>query len=172
MVKYLYRRARPCYMIAKQLIDSAVEPENSTSTQKTSHSGDKSFWLDNDGELHREDGPAVEHANGTKAWYKKGRLHRLGGPALVYDNGDERWYKDGLLHREDGPAMSDVDGLKEWHLNGRRHRIDGPAIMLSGGLQEYYVNGRKFSEEEFYKYVDPITGEIFLPPGRKLNYDS
>lgn len=29
------------------------------------------------GELHREDGPAVEEADGTKKWYLNGQLHRL-----------------------------------------------------------------------------------------------
>ena len=29
--------------------------------------GDKSWYLN--GKLHREDGPAVEHADGYKAWY-------------------------------------------------------------------------------------------------------
>jgi hypothetical protein len=26
---------------------------------------------------HREDGPAVEYADGDKAWYKNGKLHRM-----------------------------------------------------------------------------------------------
>ena len=29
--------------------------------------GDKSWWLN--GKLHREDGPAIEWANGSKAWF-------------------------------------------------------------------------------------------------------
>jgi hypothetical protein len=37
--------------------------------------------------LHREDGPAVEHAYGSKSWYKEGKLHREGGPACEYANG-------------------------------------------------------------------------------------
>jgi hypothetical protein len=30
------------------------------------------YWYLN-GELHREDGPAIERANGTKAWYLNGK---------------------------------------------------------------------------------------------------
>jgi len=46
------------------------------------------------GQWHREDGPAVEHANGTRAWYRYGELHR-----------------------EDGPAVEDADGTRYWYLN-------------------------------------------------------
>jgi hypothetical protein len=27
------------------------------------------FWYDTDGKLHRDDGPAIERANGRKSWY-------------------------------------------------------------------------------------------------------
>ena len=36
--------------------------------------GDR-FWFLN-GELHREDGPAVEYVSGTKHWYLNGERHR------------------------------------------------------------------------------------------------
>jgi hypothetical protein len=36
------------------------------------------------GKLHREDGPAVEYADGSKKWYLNGKLHREGGPAVEY----------------------------------------------------------------------------------------
>ena len=35
--------------------------------------GDK-YWCLN-GQLHRENGPAVEYANGTKVWYLNGRCY-------------------------------------------------------------------------------------------------
>ena len=47
------------------------------------------------GELHREDGPAIEYTSGSKYWYKNGKLHRLDGPAIEYANGDKRWYIEG-----------------------------------------------------------------------------
>jgi hypothetical protein len=40
-------------------------------TVKVYDSGSKSWWLND--ELHREDGPAVEDANGYKAWYLNGK---------------------------------------------------------------------------------------------------
>ena len=33
--------------------------------------------------LHRENGPAVEWAGGTKSWYQNGQLHRTDGPAII-----------------------------------------------------------------------------------------
>ena len=39
---------------------------------KTNEFGDKSWYLN--GKLHREDGPAIEYANGTKYWYLNGKL--------------------------------------------------------------------------------------------------
>ena len=36
-------------------------------TVKVWSDGDKFWWLN--GKIHREDGPAVEYANGTKEWF-------------------------------------------------------------------------------------------------------
>ena len=52
-------------------------------------------WLVKDEYYHREDGPAVEYANGTKRWYLNGKLHREDGPAVEYANGTKRWYLNG-----------------------------------------------------------------------------
>lgn len=132
--------------------------------------GQKEWWIN--GERHREDGPAVLHANGSKSWYRNNERHRDDGPAIEYSNGvASRWYNHGVLHRVGGPAVDDVNGRSEWWFQGRPHRTDGPAIVVTGGPEEYFVNGRRFTEEEFYKYVDPETGEVFLPPGKKLTYD-
>ena len=50
--------------------------------------------------LHREDGPAVECANGTKVWYKEGKCHREDGPAREYANGNKFWYLEGKEYTE------------------------------------------------------------------------
>ena len=42
-------------------------------TIKTNTLGDKYYYLNN--VLHREDGPAIEHFNGGKQWYKNGECH-------------------------------------------------------------------------------------------------
>jgi hypothetical protein len=78
--------------------------------------GTKRWWLN--GKLYREDGPAVECANGDKQWRVNGKYHRPAGPAVECANGHKRWYLNGNLHREGGPAVECANGYKEWWLNG------------------------------------------------------
>lgn len=49
---------------------------------------------------HREDGPAVEWADGNKEWWIDGKRHREDGPAVVSPNGYEAWCKNGRLLAE------------------------------------------------------------------------
>jgi hypothetical protein len=46
--------------------------------------------------------------------------HREDGPAVEYADGSIAWYLNGKLHREDGPAFEGVNGYKSWYLNGKR----------------------------------------------------
>ncbi len=73
------------------------------------------------GKMHRDDGPAVEYADGTKRWYKNGKRHREDGPAVEYADGDKFWYKNGKRHREDGPAVEWANGDKSWYINGEEY---------------------------------------------------
>ena len=47
--------------------------------------------------LHRRDGPAIEHYEGSKQWWVNGRRHRLDGPAFEYSFGDREWYVNGIF---------------------------------------------------------------------------
>ena len=47
------------------------------------------------GKLHRETGPAVEYASGTRMWIRRGRRHRDDGPAIEWANGDCDWWLHG-----------------------------------------------------------------------------
>jgi hypothetical protein len=127
-------------------------------------------WRNEKGELHREDGPAIEYADGGKEWRKNGKLHHDDGPALIdadgnkywykdgklyrddgpvieYTDGTKKWYKNGKLHRDNGPALIDVDGNKEWYKDGQRHRDDGPAIEYADGNKEWYKNDLRHRED-------------------------
>ena len=84
------------------------------------------FWRNEKGEYHREDGPAIEYSNDAKSWYLNGKRHRADGPAIERANGD-----------------------KEWFLNGQRHRADGPAVELANGDKFWFLNGEELSEVEF-----------------------
>ena len=79
-----------------------------------------SVHVNANGELHREDGPAIECANGNNSWYRNGELHREDGPAIECANGTKYWYRNGELHREDGPAIEYANGNKHWYRNGER----------------------------------------------------
>ena len=57
---------------------------------------------------------------GDKEWYRNGQLHREDGPAIEYANGYIAWYQNGQRHREDGPAVEYANGDKEWYRNGQR----------------------------------------------------
>ena len=54
-----------------------------------SDNGAKEWRLPN-GDLHREDGPAVENFF-FKIWFINGKKHREDGPAIEYNNGNRTW---------------------------------------------------------------------------------
>ena len=83
------------------------------------------LWFNSDWRLHREDGPAIESADGAK-----------------------QWWLNGELHREDGPADESADGTKEWRVNGLRHREDGPAVEYANGHKEWWVNGQRLENKD------------------------
>jgi len=107
--------------------------------------GDK--WISNDEYqssllfLHRDGGPALIDADGTKEWWVDGKRHRLDGPAIESADGSKVWYKDGKLHRIDGPALEFKYGTNQWYVNGELHRHDGPAVEGVDGSNAWYLNG-------------------------------
>jgi len=62
---------------------------------------DSTVWYNLKDQLHREDGPAVNHENCYKAYYINGKLHREDGPAIEDVNGDKAYYIDGKELTED-----------------------------------------------------------------------
>jgi len=97
---------------------------------------------------------------GNKRYYKDRKmtiLHRLGGgPAVEYADGGKAWYVDGQLHRLDGrPAIEGAKGYKLWYVNGRLHRLDGPAVQYTNGHKAWYVDGQRLSEEQFNALTAP-----------------
>lgn len=58
---------------------------------------------------------------GSKFYFKDRAmriLHREDGPAVEYANGNKQWFLNGKCHREDGPAIELAGGFKAWWLNG------------------------------------------------------
>jgi hypothetical protein len=76
-------------------------------------------WYNENDESHREDGPAVEHANGNKSWYLNGKLHREDGPAVEYVGGSKSWY------------LND-EKLTEEEFNKRNKPCIGKKVIIDG----------------------------------------
>jgi hypothetical protein len=55
---------------------------------------DRTEWFLN-GKLHREDGPAVEWADGSRSWWLNDQRHRTDGPAVEHADGDREWWLNG-----------------------------------------------------------------------------
>jgi len=106
--------------------------------------------------LHRENGPAMEYADGYKAWYLDGKRHRVDGPAIENANGDSSWYVDDKRHRVDGPAIEYADGGRSWYIDDKRHNIDGPAIEWSNGTKSWYIDNEDYAEEDFNQLIAEV----------------
>ena len=85
-------------------------------------------YYDSTGQLHRDDGPAVEYADGVTAWYQNNLLHRTDGPAVEWKNG----------------------GGRIWFMNGQKHRLDGPAVEYPNGCRLWYLYGVEYEVQEFH----------------------
>jgi hypothetical protein len=77
---------------------------------KTSKNGTRECFLN--GELHREDGPAVERSNGYKAWFLNGKRHREDGPASEYASGTKLWWINGIPIYSEQEYKSELRNVK------------------------------------------------------------
>lgn len=116
-------------------------------------------WRNEDGWLHREDGPAQINYDRDgrvtrEEWRVDGEFQKLclheyklnGDVNEIWLNIDvpsfNYWSCRSHMHREDGPAdiTTDKEGRikkQDWFLDGKRHRDDGPSsqLMYSGTHQ-------------------------------------
>jgi len=95
--------------------------------------------------------------NGNKFWYLNDKLHREDGPAMEFADGYKAWFLNDNLHREDGPAIEYANGTKYWHLNGKCHREDGPAIEYANGDKYWYLNDKEVTEEEHKRMTSKVV---------------
>lgn len=62
----------------------------------------------------------VKDSNHDIAYYVNGELHRDDGPAIECYHGDTSWFSYGKYHRTDGPAFESIDeDLREWYFNDK-----------------------------------------------------
>lgn len=106
---------------------------------RVKHIRDTLFWLDEHGQCHRQNGPAmigVMERGNFEIWYLHGKHHRVDGPAktssdLGYKSrfwGHKKWFQNGVLHRVDGRAVISVDGSEKWFLQGRLQKPPSAAM--------------------------------------------
>jgi len=104
----------------------------------------ETVYIDEDGEFHRENGPAVVTQD-AKYYYIHGKLHRENGPAVMTPT-TRIWCKDGLIHRLSGPAIiSKSHGYNGyWVVNGYHVKND-----LNKWLVYHNIDPEKMSDEDF-----------------------
>lgn len=111
------------------------------------------------GQLHNPYGPAVI-TKSDKSWYINGARHREDGPAIEYANGDYVWFKHGKKHRLDGPTSiyngtgynGRPEWWEEWWVDGQLHKEDGPAVT-SSLCNTYYIRGKQLTKHEFDEFL-------------------
>jgi hypothetical protein len=105
--------------------------------------------------------------DGTKFWYRAGKWHREDGPAIEWANGDKQWYRNGKCHREDGPAVEWADGTRFWYQDDDLHREDGPAIEWANGRKEWYLDGNALTKAEFMAHKKSRDGKVVTIDGKQ-----
>jgi len=75
------------------------------------------LYYNEQNELHRLDGPALEYANGSKVWLQNGKWHRLAGPTFEWAIGTKWWYINNNLvgASENGFTEEDFENYKQEH---------------------------------------------------------
>lgn len=78
---------------------------------------------DFDHPVYSGDSQRFTDGEGNEEWRNsKNQLHREDGPAMVWADGTRKWYYNGVLHREDGPAIewgSTRSGREDaWYIDG------------------------------------------------------
>ena len=82
--------------VRKSILDDLPEPhvENSDNITQKIVTPEKTEYRKG-GKLHRNNGPAIIYADGSKEWWLNGERHRKGGPAIVHADGTERYFIHG-----------------------------------------------------------------------------
>ena len=79
----------------------------------------------------------VEVNKSRTLWRLNGKYHREDGPVVEYASGSKRWYRNGQRHREDGPAVEWADGSKRWWLNGEQYTEEEFNRAIKKVIPEY-----------------------------------
>ena len=117
--------------------------------------GNVFWWVG--GMRSREDGPAIEWANGTKEWWLNGKRHREGAPAKIYYDGRKEWWLNGNLHNVNGPAAEYPDGSVKWYINDKNFT---DMYAWAEAALKYQGNENPSEDEVEQKVVDALAQDI------------
>ena len=127
------------------------------------------IYLNDDGELHRLDGPAlIDAGTGYEAWFNNGKFHRDGGPARKCVEGTLEWWENGGIHKDDGPAVITPMGHKLWAIHGvwlreadeGKIRCMSPQIMLLLERDPEAITGITYSTLEMQEYAISVRPDL------------
>lgn len=138
--------------------------ENGLTVVKT-ESFDGVMWkyFNENGEFHREDGPALIYPSGTKVWYKNGQFHREDGPAVFYSNGTDEWYLNGVYYSFDEWCEKvNIRNNEEWYKMGKRNDEASPAVIYSVGMKGNHMPNEQIQKEEsMFFYIINDNGDYW-----------
>lgn len=89
---------------------------------------DSTEWFNKEGQRHREGAPAVEWHDGSfKSWWLNGECHREDGAAVECANGYKRWYLNGRQITEEEFNQR----MNKSSYEGKEVEIDGKKYILT-----------------------------------------
>lgn len=134
--------------------------ENGKPTEETENGA--RMWYNEDGILHREDGPAIM-TDDYVAWYDNGKFSRKNGqPARIFFSGGMEWREDGVLHRDhDLPASITkthiqtfwTKGLEYFNPSQKTGHL-GTHITSCGNAQDiFHIRVGVYGPESMYQKI-------------------
>ena len=129
------------------------------------------MWKDTDGDLHREDGPAVVRKNGTKEYWLHGEQFTFekwkeAKKASVHTQ-QQNWDNTLLVSISEAARketccvscgsekvpdgwVNYANGENLWHFKkGKLHNLAGPAIVRKDGTKEYWIEGKSYTRKDY-----------------------
>lgn len=86
-------------------------------TEENTAWGLRVCFTDEQGKLHREDGPAIEYEDGFKQWHIHGMHHSVDGPATICPDGKTVWVVRGVrLDQNEEKFCKTMEEFLEWEL--------------------------------------------------------
>ena len=115
-------------------------------------------------------GVAEHLISGINYWFKEGNLHRDNGPAIEYINGNKEWWVEGLRHRIDGPAVEYSNREKYWYVEDICYSI----YKLQSLIQTSIYLGKKQNGDYNLDWLRFLTDqgikEFPIVPGMEKSY--